>query len=55
MINIWRYDDFTDWSDIKDSNTGVYVATVNHILNMKKMYGRDKDFKDINEIVKSLL
>ena len=55
MINIWRYDDFTDWSDIKDSNTGVYVATVNHILNVKKMYGRDKDFKDINEIVKSLL
>ena len=55
MINIWRYDDFTDWSDIKESNTGVYVATVNHIFNVKKMYGRDKDFKDINEIVKSLL
>lgn len=54
-INIWRYDDLTDWSDIKDSKTGVYVATVDHILKVKKLYGRDKDFKDINEIVKSLL
>ena len=55
MINIWRHDDFTDWSDIKDATTGVYVATIDHILKVKKMYGRDKDFKDINEIVKSLL
>lgn len=55
MINIWRYDDFTDWSDIKESNTGVYVATVNHILNVKKMYGRTKDLKDINDIVKEML
>lgn len=55
MINIWRYDDFTDWSDIVDVDTGVHVATVNHILNVKKMYGREKDLKDINEIIKGLL
>ena len=55
MINIWRHDDFTDWSDIKDADTGVRVATVSHILNVKKFYGREKDLKDINDIVKELL
>lgn len=55
MLNIWKYNQFSDWSDIKDADTGVYVATVNHIIIAKKMYGRDKDFRDINEIVKNLL
>lgn len=55
-INIWKYDDDKyDWSNIKEEDTGVYVATVDHIIHAKKMYGRNKDYKDINEIVKSLL
>lgn len=55
ILNIWKYDDKIDWSCIKDSETGVYVATVNHILEVKKKYARDKDFKDIYRIVKGLL
>ena len=55
MINIWRHDNFTDWSDIKDADTGVRVASVSHILKVKKQYGRTKDLKDINDIVKEML
>lgn len=55
VLNIWKYDEGTDWSCIKDSETGVYVATVNHIIKAKKKYGRDKDFKDIYEIIKGLV
>lgn len=54
-INIWRYNSTYDWSDIKDVETGVYVATVDHIIKAKKKYGRAKDLKDINDIVKELL
>ena len=55
ILNIWKYDEKIDWSCIKDSETGVYVATVNHILEVKKKYARDKDFKDIYRIIKGLL
>ena len=55
ILNIWKYDEGTDWSEIKDVETGVYVATVNHIIDAKKKYGRDKDFKDIYEIIKVLV
>ena len=55
VLNIWKYDEESDWSETKDVETGVYVATVNHIIEAKKKYGRDKDFKDIYEIVKGLL
>ena len=55
ILNIWKYDEKIDWSCIKDSETGVYVATVNHIIEAKKKYARDKDFKDIYRIVKGLL
>lgn len=55
VLNIWKYDEESDWSCIKDSETGVYVATVNHIIKAKKKYGRDKDFKDIYEIIKGLV
>ena len=55
ILNIWKYDEESDWSCIKDSETGVYVATVNHIIKAKKKYGRDKDFKDIYEIIKGLV
>ena len=55
VLNIWKYDEESDWSEIKDAETGVYVATVNHIIKAKKKYGRDKDFKDIYEIIKGLV
>lgn len=55
VLNIWKYDESTDWSEIKDVETGVYVATVEHTIEAKKKYARDKDFKDIYEIVKGLL
>ena len=55
ILNIWKYDEGTDWSEIKDAETGVYIATVNHIIDAKKKYGRDKDFKDIYEIIKVLV
>ena len=55
ILNIWKYDEESDWSEIKDEETGVYVATVNHIIKAKKKYARDKDFKDIYEIIKKLL
>ena len=55
ILNIWKYDEESDWSCIKDSETGVYVATVNHIIEAKKKYARDKDFKDIYEIIKGLV
>ena len=55
VLNIWKYDEGTDWSEIKDAETGVYVATVNHIIEAKKKYGRDKDIVDIYNITKSIL
>ena len=55
VLNIWKYDEESDWSEIKDAETGVYVATVNHIIKAKKKYARDKDFKDIYEIIKELV
>lgn len=55
ILNIWKYDEESDWSETKDAETGVYVATVNHIIEAKKKYGRDKDFKDIYEIIKVLV
>ena len=55
IVNIWRYSENFDWSPIKDAETGVYVATVNNIINAKKLYGRDKDYKDIYKIVRNLM
>ena len=55
VLNIWKYDEGTDWSEIKDAETGVYVATVEHIIEAKKKYGRDKDIVDIYNITKSIL
>ena len=55
ILNIWKYDEESDWFGIKDVETGVYVATVNHIIEAKKKYGRDKDIKDIYEIIKGLV
>ena len=55
ILNIWKYDEGSDWSCIKDSETGVYVATVDHIIEAKKKYARDKDFRDIYKIIKGLV
>ena len=54
-INIWRYTSNSDWSTVKDEETGVRVATVDHIIKAKKGYGRQKDFQDIADICKSIL
>lgn len=54
-INIWKWSLEYDWSELKDINTGIYVATVNHIITAKKKYARDKDIVDIYNIVKNLL
>lgn len=53
VLNIWRYD--SEWSDLKDDKTGVYVANVEHIINAKKSYARPKDFYDINSICTKIL
>lgn len=53
VLNIWRYN--SEWSDLKDDKTGVYVANVEHILNAKKSYARPKDFYDINSICSKIL
>lgn len=55
ILNIWRHSENFDWSPIKDAETGVYVATINHTINAKKLYGRDKDYKDIYKIVRNLM
>lgn len=55
ILNIWRHSENFDWSPIKDAETGVYVATINHIINAKKLYGRDKDYKDIYKILRNLM
>ena len=54
-INIWKWGPNYDWSELKDEETGVYVATVNHIIKAKKEYSRDKDIKDIYAIIKELV
>lgn len=54
-INIWRYTSNSDWSTVKDEETGVMVATVDHIIKAKKTYARPKDFNDIADICKNLL
>jgi len=53
VLNIWRYEG--EWSDIREAETGVYVATIEHIINAKKKYGRPKDYQDINQICKKIL
>ena len=56
-INIWRYREElqTDWSDIKDAETGVYVAKMYNILKAKKMIGRVKDYQAISEIAMNVI
>lgn len=53
VLNIWRYN--SEWSDLKDDKTGVYIANVEHIINAKKSYARPKDFYDINSICSKIL
>lgn len=55
VLNIWRYNPNFDWSTIKDSETGVMVATLDYIIKVKKEYGRPKDFNDIADICKNIL
>jgi len=54
IMNIWKYDG-GDWSEIKDAETGIYIATADNTIKAKKRYARSKDYQDINEIVKTIL
>ena len=54
MLNIWRYTD-GDWSTIKETETGVMVATARNIIKAKKEYGRPKDINDLADICKNIL
>lgn len=53
-LNIWR-NDMAEESNLKDSETGVYVASASHIIQAKKDYNREKDVRDINAIIKQIL
>lgn len=53
ILNIWKADD--EWSDLKESETGIYIATAEHIFKAKKGYARPKDYEDINAIIKNIL
>ena len=53
--NIWRHTPNFDWSTVKDTETGVMVATVSHIIQAKKSYGRPKDYQDLIDICKNIL
>lgn len=54
VINIWKGKG-KEITNIKDSQTGVYIAPAYSIFSAKKLYGRDKDYKDISDICKSIL
>ncbi len=54
ILNIFRYDG-GDWSNIKESETGIFIASFDNILNVKKNRGFAKDTKDICDICKKIL
>ena len=54
VLNIWR-NDMEEKSDLRDAETGVYVATAAHTIKAKKDYNREKDVRDIISIVKNIL
>ena len=55
-INIWRYNEVkTDWSDIKDEETGIYIAKMENIINAKKNLERPKDYQDLAEIAANII
>lgn len=54
VLNIWR-NDMEEKSNLRDADTGVYVATAAHTIKAKKDYNREKDVRDINAIIKQIL
>ena len=54
VLNIWR-NDMEEKSDLRDAETGVYVATAANTIKAKKDYNREKDVRDIISIVKNIL
>ena len=54
ILNVFRYDG-GDWSTIRDARTGVYVATVDNILKVKKARGSKKDICDLTGICSKIL
>lgn len=55
IINVWKYNDSGEWSDLTDVHTGVRVAEVNHIISVKKKYARKKDYDDIIGIIDNII
>lgn len=49
-LNIWIQDPDTEFDTELTTSEGYKLATVRHILNAKKSYGRGKDVKDILDI-----
>lgn len=55
VFNFWVIDDTMDFDTELKSKEGYYVATLKHVLDAKKSYGRQKDLKDILSIVNLIL
>lgn len=55
VFNFWIIDENTEFDTELKSKEGYYIATVKHILDAKKVYGRKKDLKDILSIITNLI
>lgn len=54
-LNIWIQNPDTEFDTELTTSEGYKLATVRHILNAKKSYGRGKDIKDILDITTSVV
>ena len=54
-FNIWVQSPDTKFDTEIKCKEGWWLATVKHILDAKKLYGREKDFNDINNIAIDVL
>jgi len=54
-FNIWVLDENVEFDTEISLVEGFRLATVKHILDAKKTYGRDKDLKDLSEICRDIL
>lgn len=56
IINLWRCTSKDIIKcDVKDVITGIRIKNIKSIIDVKKTYGRSKDFKDIMDICKELI
>ncbi len=54
-FNVWTQSSDTEFDTEIKCKEGWWLATVKHILDAKKSYGRDKDLRDINDIAADVL